>query len=99
MSEARDDILLLVGSMDHLLEAPMDDPKELIRKLRGVTMAATHPFFSSESALLQGWVATAVDVCTAYVQYLVIEGTTDPYLDVVRDYQVRILSIAMEETS
>lgn len=95
----REDILFLLERMDDLLDAPTDNPVELIKKLRGVTMNSIHFADSTKSALLLVWIANVVDVCTAYVGGCIAEGTMDPYRDVVKNYQEWVLSVAMQEIS
>ena len=98
MQTEKRDILDLMDRMDKLLDVPRDDIPELMNALRAVTIAGSSLSGLSQSKLLSGWIVGSLDVCTAYVQFLIVKGTDVPYADVVKRYRYQVGTLALTHT-
>lgn len=98
MQTEKRDILDLMDRMDKLLDASKEDIPELINALREVTIAGSSLSTLSRSKLLNEWIVGSMDVCTAYVQFLITKETDVPYADVVKQYRDQIGSLALTHT-
>lgn len=91
-------VLDLMDRMDKLLDASKEDISGLINALRGVTIAGSGLSILSRSKVFSDEITGALDVCTAYVQYIIVKGTDVPYADVVKRARDQIGSLALTHT-
>lgn len=98
MHTEKRDILDLMDRMDKLLDTPKGDIPELINALRAVTTSGSSLAGLSQSKLLTDWIVGSMNVCTAYVQFLIVKGTDIPYADVVKRYRDQVGTLALTHT-
>lgn len=82
--------------MEALLAAPVDDPKALVKALRGVTMASIYIGGLSENADFKSTIINAVDICTAYAQHCIIDQDPDTYGPIVRGWMEQVGNAALK---
>lgn len=81
--------------MEALLAAPVDDPKALIKALRGVTMASIYIGGLAENAQFMSTICNAVDICTAYAQDCIINQDPSTYGPIVRSWIQKVGNAAL----
>lgn len=91
------DIPEFLAKMDALLDAPTDDPKVLIKALRGITLASLYVGGFAESSHFKSLVANAVDICTAYVQACIVHQRPSAYEAIVRKWIEDVGNMAMRD--